>query len=510
VAKLTFAGPSARDTKNRGANGARLLNCYREPVQSGGSTGYVVKSVPGMGAWITWVTYPNTYFPAIGIVGTEVQMNAPVKFIAATQAGRNIAMLVGPVVRYQTKVDTYDTYTLDFLSGNPVDIFGNIVAGGRYLLATDGRKVVISEEVAGTLTTVLSTLSLGAITTCTSVSYLGGYAILTERGGRKVQWSNLGMTAFPGLNFATAETTGEDLVRGITVSNLFMAFKNHSISFWQVTGGAGADAFAPIVGRDADIGLLGFRLLTDIPDGCAFCSSDGKVMVYMAGGGLSPISVPALEVALETMGPRDMFYYEVRGHGFICVTFERAAAWCYDTALGEWHERGQGVADGPWDARCAAEFEGKWVFGMGDGTVCVASDRLKDVGVPLRRVIVSGILDLGRRFRLAMVEIQTRVGDGRISTAPPAVTTNLFDAAWQGRNYSATGDLPEAEVMVSFSPDGGQTWGPEKERPLGKVGEYQTRVVLRSQGQFRMANMRVALANEIDVPIYSDADVEAV
>ncbi len=45
---VEFFGQSSRDSDNLAANSARLVNCYREPVASGGRSAAIVKSVPGL------------------------------------------------------------------------------------------------------------------------------------------------------------------------------------------------------------------------------------------------------------------------------------------------------------------------------------------------------------------------------------------------------------------------------------------------------------------------------
>jgi hypothetical protein len=507
--KLTFLGPSVRDPQNKGATTGRLVNCYREPVQAGGRTQFAVRSVPGM--------QPITDFAYFNTVTDE---NVRKRFQALPAPVTYLAPFYNPIGTADNRVD-YMFYTHGqsagyfttegvtaavgalAISGTPIRRIGNMTTGGDYVIRTDGTTV----QHTG-ITTAGTTTNLGAINRAGSVSYLSGYAILTERNGRKIQWSEpYDLDSFPALNFATAEADGQPLIRGITVGSLFIAFKDISASFWQLTGGAGADALAVIPGRELSIGLRAFRLLTEIPDGCAFCGSDGKVYVFR--GGLQQISTPALESALVAHTPRDMFYYEWFGHGFICVTFDDIPAWCYDTAMGEWHER-SGPDGGPWDARCAAKFTDHWCFGYGNGEIYVASQWLRDGTKPLVREMITGTLDTGREVRVDKIEIGARVADGPIDTTDRVAVTgdNVLELYAPPPPYSATGAEPTPGLMVQTSRDGGHNWGMIRTRTLGAIGKYDTRIVLRNLGQHRRPCLRITLASPVDTPVYSDAEIE--
>lgn len=502
--KLTFLGPSVRDPQNKAANPGRLVNCFREPVQSGGRTQYAVRSVPGMAKW--------TDFAGVQAANPVYNVRNPITYLTAIYEPDSQLNNDRYNFLYETREE--GTRTAHGVSGatpllpvgrDQITMGGQVTTGGALALWTTGTAVVHSSgplNMGGQLTT-----NLGAIAEAGSVAYLDGYAILTEKNGRIIQWSQpLDFDNFPALNFATAESDGFPIIRGVAMGSLFVALKERSATFWQVTNGSGADAIAIVAGRELDVGLKAFRLLTEVPDGFAFCGSDGRVYVFR--GGLTPISTPALESAMQAHEPRDMFYYEWRGHGFICVTFDDIPAWCYDTAMGEWHER-SGPDGGAWDMRCATYFAGQWVFGGGDGEVYVASEWLRDGDKPLIREMVSGVLDTGREVLVDKVEIGARVGDGPIDiTEPTYDAADSLPTLAAPPPYSATGAEPTPGIMVQISQDGGHNWGMIRTRSLGAIGRFETRIVLRNLGQFRRPCMKITLASPIDTPVYSDADIE--
>jgi hypothetical protein len=212
--------------------------------------------------------------------------------------------------------------------------------------------------------------------------------------------------------------------------------------------------------------------------------SDGRVHVWN-GSGLTPVSTPPVEAALATYTPTSVLYYELRGHGFICVTFSDASAWCYDIAMGEWHEREQ--AGGAWQARQAVLLNGVWHIGCQDGKIAKLNATCADFGANLTRKAVSKVLDLGKRVTLAQIE------------AFPRVALDTQAGAGTG---PATISLRTSQNGIDF--------GPEKTKTAGNPGEYSTRLVWRALGQFRRAVVQFVSSSQTELPISAQIDVEIV
>jgi hypothetical protein len=177
-----------------------------------------------------------------------------------------------------------------------------------------------------------------------------------------------------------------------------------------------------------------------------------------------------------------MFYYEERGHGFICIAFRDCPAWCYDTATGEWHERAEnGLA---WSARASVRQNGVWYVGTDGGRIASLSEQCLDFGAPMVRRYVSRTLDPGRRVRLAMVEAFPRIAG----------------------DVQGAGDLSAASVTLRTSRDGIE-FGSPKARQVGPVGAYDTRLTWRELGQFRRATVELSQSSAVDVPLLAELDV---
>ncbi len=449
--KLEFIGSSARDQLNAKANPSRLVNGYREPVMPGGKAPYVLRAVPGMELS---AALPGVFVREMVTFGNDMAIVCGGS-LYTVDAG-------GSVVNVGTVDDDIDT-TIAENNGTLA-----IVAGGVYR-TSDGA-------------TVSAPIATGSVTNAGSVAYLGGYTLVTEKGGRVVQWSGLvDPTSFNGLDFASAEITTDPIIRGITFKDAFYIFKASGFERWAVTGQAGANAFARIDGAQQEPGLAGFGLITTYPNGFAYVATDGKV--YALVDGLRPISTPPVEVALTENTASRVFFYELRGHGFICVVFDDAYAWCYDIATGEWHERGE---DGqPWTAKASTKLGADWYVGTDSGKIAKLAPACTDFGAPLIREYTSFTLDSEERFSIDLVEAFPRVG----------------------LDVQAPADMSEAKVSLQMSRDGGFTWGPEKPRQVGPTGAYQTRLNWRALGQFRNATAKLTLSSETDIPLLASLNV---
>lgn len=446
--KVEFAGQSARDADNPTANPSRLINGYREPMLPGGRAGSVLRAVPGMSEL---ASLPGVFCRAI------LPWNGKI----ATIMGEDLFEVTrdGAVTPLGT-VEATDGFA------GLAEITGDLVAvAGRKYWRWDGA--------------TLTNIATGTVTQPGSIAYLGGYVLVSQFGGRVFAWSGLANPAtWSGLDFASAEITPDPIIRLVAFKDALYIFKATGFERWAVTGLAGPDAFQRIGGAQEEPGLAAYGLVETFPNGLAFVGSDGRVHV----SGIGPISTPPVEVAIERFRPERMFYYEQRGHGFICLIFRDTAAWCYDVATGEWHEREQD--DGPWQAKASGKLGNDWFVGTDAGRIAQLVNDCRDFGSPLVRRYVSRTLDPGQRFNVAKIEAYPRIAG----------------------DIQGDGDWSEAKVSLRTSRDG-VIFGAPKDRGVGGVGAYETRLTWRALGQFRTATIELSQSSAADVPLLAEIDL---
>lgn len=433
---LEFFGQSAQDSDNIAANPARLVNCYLEPIVSGGRSALSVKSVLGLQPFSS---FPGVWTRAVEVVDGKL-------FAVAGAALYEIASDGGYTIRGAI-LDAENTT----LAGNNGDV--TVVAGGNYYVWNG---------------TTLTNPAAGAFSAFGSHDYIGNYTVITENNGRRFQWSDVANpSSLPGLNFSTADGRDDNLIRPFAINGVLYLFKETSHEVWYLTGGAGALAFERQAGGVVDIGLKAHNLITRIPGAAFFIGDDNRA--HLVSGQVQPVSIPPVETAIKECEPRACFTYEDEGHTFCVITFRDCAAWVYDVALGQWHERAEGAELLPWSASCSTKFGGEWYCGRDDATLLKFAKIGTDNNGPLVREAISRTLyQDGQRFVVSEIELFPRQG------------------------------FQDATLELFVSRDGGLTWTDPKPRQIGPTGGYANRVIWRSLGQCRQITAKVRFSEAQD------------
>lgn len=445
---VEFVGQSSRDDKNRAANTGRLLNCYRENAGQGGRTGFVLMPAPGMD---NRITLPGVFMRNMITAGGVIYAVCGGKLFSVNGA-MSSAELGFVTNSSETTLSSHDGYV-------------TVAAGGNYYV-WDG--------------TTLSMPAAGAFSSFGAVDALGSYTILTEKGGKRFQWSALAdATSLPGLNFASAEQRDDNIIRPVVVNGLLWLMGESSCEIWAGTGGSGASAFAWMSGGIHDVGLYSYGMVTKFAQGAFFVGSD-RIAYITDGTQIRPVSTVAVATALVEGSLDRCLYFEARGHKFCAVIFRDRPAWVYDIATGEWFERSEGVRHGAWKAKAATQMNRKWYIGRDDGSLAELRDTSADTDEPMVREFVSRTLYReGERFRIKELEIFARKG-------------------WS--SY--------AKATVSLSGDDGATWGKERSLSFGDLGDFGKRAILRALGLYRQVTVKVRVSDPNFIPVYCDNRID--
>lgn len=474
--QLEFVGQSSQDPDNRPANPSRLVNCYRERV--GGRSEYVIKSCLGTELAASFV---SVIMRALGNVGG--------KLYAVHGGALRIAHENGQT-EFLGKVDVGESS----ISGNNGKV--TVCAGGKYYVF-DGDKLT---EPSG-----------GAFRDFGSVTFMGQYTILTERNGRRVQWSGLANpTTLDALDWATAEQFDDNIIRALPVGNELWIFKESSTERWSV----GSDGPTSIGGATIGVGLKGFDLITPIQNGVFFIGSDGKAYTA-AGGAIQPESTVPVETSIQSQKPQRAFYYQDEGHEFCVITFADRPAWVFDLSLGEWHERGDASGEGAWPIKACVGAYGAFYAGDDMGRIYKLARTNMDDGVPMvRRMVSRTFQNEGRRFKVNRLQFQGRVGwgsvDPKLDQSPDALEV-AYDALAADSGALKVADItPRRDplVMLRVSGDHGQSFGKIRSKSIGQLGEYDTQIVWRALGQFRAFTVELTCSEPLDVPFDATAFME--
>jgi hypothetical protein len=451
MAKYTFFTQAARDGSNVAASSEELVNVYPEAAPGDARTRIALRSVLG-----------------------EVEFSSYATPIAqALEAATGLLWAVSGGILYQINADgsvlsrgTVGNSVKTSVSGNGSNVC--VVAGGNYRVWNG---------------TSLLSPTPGAFSSFGSVTFAAYDTILTELNGRRFQWSaTADPTTLNALNFATAEQRDGNIIRGTVDRAQLYLFTDACIEVWRSTGTAGATRYSFLTVIDQGRGLRGYHLLARDSFGIFFVANDGVAYIVSADS-IMPVSTPAVQTDLNEGNPTACYYYEDRGHKFCVIRFSDRPAWVYDLTTQLWHRRQNGVVRGPWDVQRMAYAFDKWMAADDFGVVMEMRRTNTDRGMPLLRIMRGKPIYMdGKKFSVREFEPLCSVGESNL-----------------GR---------DAELMLRWSRDGGQTWEGPQTASAGDLGDYATEVKFYALGRGEQFVPEVSCADATDLVFYSDAIAE--
>jgi hypothetical protein len=339
----------------------------------------------------------------------------------------------------------------------------------------------------------LSTYPDGDLPQPNSVSFLDGFFLFTVADGR-IFASDLNGTAVDALSFAKAEAKPDGLSRGIVSGSYFYGFGTASFERWRNVGTQpfplARDAVVP-VGLAGPWAVAGFE---DGWDGLPILVAADNTVRAIAGTDPQVISTRHVERLIAAVDDRTKLtacVYGAGGHAFWSLS---GPDWTveFNTTTRAWNERrSHGAAR--WRCGPTVKAFGRWLAGDLRSSRLLAIDGAlqSEAGEPLGVVIESApVMAFPARVAVtaAHFDFVTAVGDAR-GVAP--VET-------------------DPTVAISWSHDGGATWGAPVFRSLGRQGETRTRIRINRLGltTHRGIRFRLAISDPVRVALLG-GEVEA-
>lgn len=327
----------------------------------------------------------------------------------------------------------------------------------------------------------------------TSIAYIAGVFLATceINGTSYVQFTNVLDTNF---NYSfQLDTALSNLTAMRGNMREVWVFGANSIEIIAPTGEAGNDFFAHASGGYINKGCVCKNSIVVNEESFIFYANDG--VVYMSNGySLRPISTPALLDMIKSWGSlnteddRDKVVgqlFSIAGHTFYMLKFKKfgKTLW-YDLTTGSWLERETG--DGK-------EWEGDFVARRPNGELIVSSSSASK----MYRMDNEYYTDAGD-FICREFVFQTLSTEGKKRMFFYNLTLEID-----------SGLGPDDSVMLSWSDDGGYTWGKERVASLGNYGHYNKKIQFRRLGSSTMRTFKVRMATKSMVNILrASLDVE--
>lgn len=326
------------------------------------------------------------------------------------------------------------------------------------------RAVIVANGLAySTNGTNLGRINMPDDVEVSSVVYIAGYFVLTQKDSQRFYWLAPGDVDPDPLNFASAENGPDNIIRGARLLDELWFFGEQTTEVFSLTGNLDAP-FQPIVGRLYEKGCANKDSVGVLDNTLFWVGND--LIAYRADTTPIRISDHSMEERFRTASPADLraWAFALDGHSIYCIRVGSLGSFVFDIEnpnWGRWKSYGQET----WRAHVGTQIAGDliiagddmdgtlWRF---DHTVCT------DDGAPMEREVTGGIAILGS---------PQKCRDFSVMVAP----------GWAHITGSATNPL----LQMRFSDDGGNLWSSWIEMPLGLQGQYNTEVVWRQLGIMR-------------------------
>lgn len=433
--EITFPSQTAPGA-NSMESGGRLINAYAEKAPEGSRSKVIIRRAPGL-----------------------VE-----RF--ATEAGHRGALLVASTLYVVSDDIAYSvtksgsTYTVTALTGDDITGSGKIFID-RNMNATPQVLIVHSAGMSqiNTGAGTVADFSDADLPAVNSICFVGGYFFVGVGDGRCFA-SGLNAVTFGANDFARAESMPDGLVRVVRHGSYLAMMGQKSIEFWSNTGNPTGFPFS--FSSMIPVGLLtphavaGYEMGFD--KGLVLVAADRTVQHLGSGFAPRKISPPDLDNLIEAVSDvtdLEMSVYVAKGHP--CAVLSSADwTWVYDFSTERWHERKSYLED-RWRASMGVNAFDEWLVFDTDG------DEVYKVDQTAKREGTDPLVWEAR-------STQTHAFPSRLE-----IDRAAFDFL-TGVGVDAGEDPIETDpkVLISWSDDGGRTFGNELERRLGSQGETVT------------------------------------
>jgi hypothetical protein len=290
-----------------------------------------------------------------------------------------------------------------------------------------------------------------------SLAYLDGYMITASTLGKWQIGAIDDASAWDALDVTRAESDPDEVIAVHEYGDTVVTFGERSTEYWDNTGAADfpferVDTKNFGCGAKNSVAMVGQTL---------FFIDHARQVCMLQGYDATRVSNHAVERAIESISDRDTITatsWVKGGHQFYVIT-SSDWTWAYDTLTSTWHQKKSHGREN-WRVSCVVDFDGVLIAGDADsGIIYEMSDTFGDeAGDPLIMTVIPPAVH-AFPYRLAMhaayIDIEAGVGTDADSTETQDV---------------------EPELMLSWSDDGGATFGSTRNLSLGRAGQRRKRV----------------------------------
>lgn len=366
---------------------------------------------------------------------------------------------------------------------------------GRVDIAYSGTQIAIADGTSLYCFTVIGaafvTVSSGLNANPSSVTFQDSYFICSFAlpSGVYQKSASYDGTTFDALDFATAESNPDGVVRVIADHGEVVLCGEVTIEYASNTGGQDFP-YATIKGATQEFGLAAKWSLVKYNDSMAglFKNRMGQVQVMvMLGHSMKEISTPELASIINgyaTVSDATGISYLLGGHPMYQISFPTAGkTWLYDASTNLWSSLESGLSGGRHLGEIHIDYLNKpRLTDYANGNIYTLSVTAYDDNGTQRpvEIISRHVFNGGNRSQISVLQVFFEAGTGL-----------------------ATGQGSAPQAMLAVSKDGGFTYGNERWISIGAIGSYLARAVWRRLGQARDWVFKIRITDPVKVVVTS-------
>lgn len=360
---------------------------------------------------------------------------------------------------------------------------------GVQIMVVDGTSGYIYNTSTATFSTIVFGFTIAPITvTCLSRRFIVSNVTTGIEGRFYVSAVDDG-TTWNALDFANAESNPDGIVSVWSGNGQLNLLGNQTSEFWG-NSGALDFAFTALQGTATEWGLAARWSIAKYDNSFAMLVKNrmGQVMVAKMSGYLpEKISTPDIDEIINNYADTadaTAYSYMLGGHPMYVISFPSAGyTWLYDGSTGMWSSlKSYG------DTRHVGEFS----FTLLGSTVLAdySTGRLyklrnnvyTDNGASIDRELITETI------------ASTDLDDIQVDCVRIDIETGVGLTSGQGSNPM---------IGLEVSRDNGKTWGAQMWKPIGRIGEYSTRVEWRRLGTARNFVFKFSMTDPVHFTIVS-------
>lgn len=370
---------------------------------------------------------------------------------------------------YAYKVSGNTLYKFDSL-GNQTAV-GTIPGTGLVRMAANTTTLLIVVPGTGAYTTTGTSVSTLSLTfTPVDLTYINSQFVVVDTNGI-IRVSDAGSISFSGSNTFTAESQQDKSIAVEAFNQFLLVFGENTIEPWDNVG-TGNPPFERMNGA----------IIEDVGLANRDCITSTKEALYIIGHDNIPyriINFQSQDLISRNPGIAELFMdYDVttaylstfQSYGQDIIAFHfpsNKKTWCFSEKTSLWFELDHDVDSNLWIGKTSQRLFGKWLVGDRiNGNIYELDDRTyqnNSVSMIRERVFrpLSGESLSAPRdyFQMKLMEFNVETGLGPSDDNP--------------------------QMMVSYSTDGGKSFGSERWLTLGEQGDYQEFIEDYSNSKFK-------------------------